>query len=164
MIRQSRPADVERLEQTMPTGPSRFHEARYGRQADGLSTFLVAEIDGVLVGCGEVLWAGAKEPAVRERIPDCPEINGLAVAPGRQSQGIGTALVRAAEALAAERGHHRVGLGVDDHNPRAAALYARLGYTDPNCRYVDHYSYVDEAGTRHEVADPCRFLVKDLGR
>jgi ribosomal protein S18 acetylase RimI-like enzyme len=45
-----------------------------------------------------------------------------------RDQGIGTSLVRAAEALALERGIGIVELGVEDSNPRARRLYERLGY------------------------------------
>jgi hypothetical protein len=49
-----------------------------------------------------------------------------------------------------------------DTNPRAAALYRRLGYTETNCSYLNRYHYIDEHGVRHDVADPARFLVKTL--
>jgi len=45
-----------------------------------------------------------------------------------QGQGIGTTLVGAAEAFAAERGYRAVELGVEDSNPKARGLYDRLGY------------------------------------
>jgi len=54
-----------------------------------------------------------------------------------------------------------MGLGVDGGNPRAAALYARLGYR-PTVAYVDRWAYVDQAGVRQEQADACTFLVKEL--
>src|ERR1022692_3556307 len=93
----------------------------------------------------------------------CPEINGLAVWPtGLRSHGIGTAIIGAAEALARERGRSQIGLGVDDDNPRAAALYLRLGYQETGRRYLDRYYYLDDNGHRHDVADPARFLVKNL--
>src|ERR1035441_8102637 len=79
-----------------------------------------------------------------------------------RSRGIGTAIIRAAEALARERGCGQIGLGVDDDNPRAAALYLRLGYQETGYRYLDRYYYLEDHGHRHDVADPARFLVKDL--
>ena len=110
----------------------------------------------------EVLWNGCWEPEVRAALPDCPEINGLDVAEAVRSRGIGTALICYAERLAAERGRRSIGLGVDDHgNPRAAALYARLGYR-PVIRYVGHWSYTDHTGIEHAVEDPGVFLAKDL--
>jgi ribosomal protein S18 acetylase RimI-like enzyme len=45
-----------------------------------------------------------------------------------QNRGIGTSLVHAVEALAAEHGYGAVELGVEDSNPAARRLYERLGY------------------------------------
>ncbi|MBE1491197.1 GNAT family N-acetyltransferase [Plantactinospora soyae] len=160
IVRQCTQRDVVVLERHVPTGRNHYHDARYRRQSEGLSTFLIAYSGDVPVGSGEVLWQGAKEAEVRDRFPDCPEINGLAVVPARRSQGIGTAIIRVAERLAVRRGRHWLGMGVDDHIPRAAALYRRLGYRDADCRYLDRYQYIDDHGVRHEVADPCRFLIK----
>ena len=53
----------------------------------------------------------------------------LAVHGALQSCGIGTILIQAAEQRIRARGLHRAELGVEEHNPRARALYERLGYT-----------------------------------
>ena len=45
-----------------------------------------------------------------------------------QSCGIGTILIQAAEQRILARGLHRAELGVEESNPRARALYDRLGY------------------------------------
>jgi ribosomal protein S18 acetylase RimI-like enzyme len=164
IIRACREQDLALLERHIPSpGQSRYHEVRFQRQQQGLSTFLVACIDDVPVGSGEIRWQGCAASEVHERHPDCPELNGLAVwPPERRSHGIGTAIIRAAEALAGQRGYHQIGLGVDDQNPRAAALYLRLGYKETGCRYLDRYHYIDDHGVRHDVADPCRFLIKPI--
>ncbi len=52
----------------------------------------------------------------------------LAVHGALQSCGIGTILIRAAEQRIRARGLHRAELGVEENNPRARALYERLGY------------------------------------
>ncbi|MGW2560760.1 GNAT family N-acetyltransferase [Streptomyces sp. NPDC001514] len=156
--------DVPLLDLHMPSSSAdSHHAARYARQEAGESTYLVARRDGVPVGHGEVRWTGCAAPEVRAVHGDCPELNGLAVWPEElQGQGIGTALVHAAESLARARGRSELGLGVDLDNARAAALYARLGY-EPTVSYTDHWAYLDEEGGRHECADPCTFLVKRLG-
>ena len=43
-----------------------------------------------------------------------------------------------------QRGYHHIGLGVDDQNLRAAALYLRLGYQETGCRYLDRYHYIGD--------------------
>jgi ribosomal protein S18 acetylase RimI-like enzyme len=60
--------------------------------------------------------------------PGAGTIGQLAVHPALQSCGIGTALVRAAEERIRARGLRRAELGVEVDNPRAQALYERLGY------------------------------------
>jgi GNAT superfamily N-acetyltransferase len=160
VVRECREDDVVLLEQQIPSpGLNRFHEARFRRHQDGLSTFLIAVVDDTPVGCGEILWQGCRAPEVTAR---CPELSGLTVQAARRSQGIGTAIVQAAEQLARRQGHRHLGLGVDDENVRAAALYLRLGYQETGCRYLDRYPYLDEQGTPQMAADPCRFLVKTL--
>ncbi|MEU3661755.1 GNAT family N-acetyltransferase [Streptomyces sp. NPDC032940] len=163
-IRQCREGDLGVLERHMPSpGRTRRHVMRFETQQRGLSTFLVAWHDGTPVGTAQILWNGCKAPEVRDRFPDCPELNGLGVwPPQRRSQGIGTALVRAAETRARHKGCPRIGLGVDDENHRAASLYLRLGYQETGCHYLDRYHYLDADGLRHEVADPGRFLIKQL--
>jgi hypothetical protein len=135
----------------------------FDHQGQGLSTFLVAWSGGFPVGSGRILWQGCAAPEVSQRFSNCPELNGLGVwPPEHRSQGIGSTVVRAAEAHVRCRGYRQIGLGVDDANHRAGALYARLGYQETGCRYLDRYHYIDDHGTRHEVADPARFLIKPL--
>ena len=52
----------------------------------------------------------------------------LEVHPALQSCGIGALLIQAAEQRIRLRGLQRAELGVEDSNPRARALYERLGY------------------------------------
>ncbi len=82
--------------------------------------------------------------------------------PGRTRHHEAHSHRHAAEALAARRGDRHIGLGVADQNARAAALYLRLGYQETGCTYLDRYHPLDDDGTRHDVADPCRFLIKPL--
>ena len=158
-----RAEDLDVLEHFMPS-PSvdGHHAARFARQEAGDSSYLVPWLDGRPVGHAEVRWTGCEAPEVRAAHPGCPEINGLFVWPASlRSRGIGASLIRTAERLAQERGIEAMGLGVGDDNPRAAALYARLGYR-PTVAYVDRWAYLDAEGVRQERADSCLFLVKAL--
>jgi len=94
----------------------------------------------------------------------CPEISALEVWPERlRSNGIGTRIIATAESRAAARGYPRVGLGVDDHNPGAGRLYARLGYTESGVHYLDGYQWVDTGGVVHQEAE-CRPLSRRWSR
>lgn len=155
-----RDADVALLDRYAGSpGATSFHARRFARQEAGECTYLVAWLDGRPVGHTEMRWIGCEAPEVTV---DCPEIGGLDVFPAElRSRGIGTELIRAAERLAGERGLTVVGIGVGKDNPRAAALYARLGY-HPLVDYTDRWSYEDHDGTTRECVDACTFLVKDL--
>ncbi|MCC5032815.1 GNAT family N-acetyltransferase [Streptomyces sp. WAC 00631] len=52
----------------------------------------------------------------------------LVVLPALRSCGLGTMLIRAAEQRIRDRGLCRAELAVEESNPRARALYERLGY------------------------------------
>ncbi|HEY0969413.1 MAG TPA: GNAT family N-acetyltransferase [Gemmatimonadales bacterium] len=60
--------------------------------------YLVAEADGAVVGCVHL----------EEYAPSLAEVRSLAVDAGHHGRGVGSALVAAAEALAARRGYRTV--------------------------------------------------------
>ena len=155
-----RAVDVALLDRAMPSpGLTSFHARRFARQEAGDCTYLIAWLEGRPVGHTEMRWIGCAAPEVAL---DCPEIGGLTVWPEElRSRGIGTQLILAAEELARERALPTVGIGVGKDNPRAAALYARLGYR-PVTDYLDRYTYVDRDGAERECIDACTFLVKEL--
>lgn len=55
-------------------------------------------------------------------------IDELSISPDRRSQGLGTAAIQAVLTRAATEGWVRIALEVNDDNPRARALYTRLGF------------------------------------
>ena len=57
-------------------------------------------------------------------------MDGIFVEPKARGQGVGTALLQAVEAHAAELKMQRIRLDVIDTNPRARALYEREGYSE----------------------------------
>lgn len=122
---------------------------------------LIAEDDSRPVGSA-VLWWSARDGAVRQAFPGCPEVAELHVAAADHRRGHGTALISAAERHAQRAGCTRLGLGVADDNPDAARLYLRLGYRETGIHYVDRWSWTGPDGVRHEEADPVRWLVRDL--
>lgn len=121
---------------------------------------LVCWLGDLPVGIGHISWDGPREAGLAAAVGAVPEIHQLHVAPLYRSLGIGARLVARFEQMAAARGHQAVGLGVAHANPRAATLYARLGY-----RVAERGDFVDvfqDATSGHWHRVPCRYLVKPL--
>ncbi len=67
----------------------------------------------------------------------CAEISDLIVAPASRSQGIGTAMIQYLTRIAREMHAPCVEIGVALGNPRALALYRRLGFVDDHVRKLN---------------------------
>ncbi|CAN5559709.1 GNAT family N-acetyltransferase [soil metagenome] len=105
-------------------------QAQYVRYLDDQTAedrpVLVARVDGTFAGYLTVVWVPQYEPF---RAAGIPEIQDFNVLPRYRRQGIGTALMDAAEALIATRGK-TAGIGVGlypDYGP-AQRLYVLRGY------------------------------------
>jgi ribosomal-protein-alanine N-acetyltransferase len=73
----------------------------------------VADDDGVILGLVQ---------------PTADEVNGLWVDPAAQGRGVGTALLRHAEAAIAAAGYARAWLSCSGFNPNALGFYRARGY------------------------------------
>lgn len=128
-IRRMEEGDAEALARAFaPYGKTRAQFERYlDEQGRGQRVTLLATEGGRVVGYGNLLWRSAYPPFRREGVP---EINDLNVVEEFRRRGVGTALIREAERLAAARGHARIGIGVGAPPDYDAArrLYPRLGY------------------------------------
>ncbi|MBP1845366.1 RimJ/RimL family protein N-acetyltransferase [Rhizobium petrolearium] len=82
---------------------------------------VVAVMGGKVVG-----WCDIRRHA-RETHAHCGAL-GMGIIPGYRDKGLGKRLICAALELACERGFHRVELHVHADNPRAIALYEKVGF------------------------------------
>jgi ribosomal protein S18 acetylase RimI-like enzyme len=85
----------------------------------------------------------------------------LAVHPALQSCGIGTFLVEAAELRIRNRGLRQAELGVEESNPRARALYERLGYVAYG-RQPDSWDVQTPDGSLRRYETTCVLMRKEL--
>ena len=114
------PQDAQ-LADFSPRGVYRTYLAGFVRgAARGVSALLVAEDDGEIVG--RLALDLAKDG------PGTLWVLAFEVREGRRSEGIGTALVRAAESWAKRHGASQLRLSVGKDNLDAMRLYERLGY------------------------------------
>ena len=144
-------------------GNSQKHRERLERQGRDKLAYLVAWIEGTPLGHAALKWDGASDKAVAGRVSQCPDVEDLFVHPERRSEGIGTEILREAEALARARGDQTVGLGVGIDNLRARKLYESLGYQDAGVgEYLDRWQYVDRSGRKRWEEQRCCYLTKPL--
>ena len=148
--------DVERL-------AGRHHE-RFAQQRDGRLTYLIAWQGGIPIGHTMVRWEGTTDAHVADRISACAHVEDLFVMPDLRSRGIGTRILAHGECLAVERGFTQIGLAVGIDNPRARALYERLGYVDTGFGvFKIGGTYTDIHDKQREWREVCEYLVKGLG-
>lgn len=87
----------------------------------------------VVVGAGDTLLGYGQFTLW----PRCGEISDLIVAEASRSQGIGTAIIQYLVRAAREMSAECVDIGVALSNPRALALYRRLGFRDSHTQNLD---------------------------
>ena len=93
-----------------------------------------------------------------------PQIVDLQVDESRRGQGFGSAFIRAIERITAEAGYHQLYLSVEpDDNPRAHALYQRLGFQQLQPEpHRSAWEFTDSEGVRHHGEDWVVDMVKQL--
>lgn len=101
----------------------------------GFKTYEGALVGGDLSDLRAVYgwWGGLWRAGILEQLEHDSEdarflLDGVFVAEAARGQGVGTALLAAAEDLARTRGFREIRLDVIDSNGRARALYERLGF------------------------------------
>jgi GNAT superfamily N-acetyltransferase len=106
--------------------PDGYFRECYALQQSEDIVFYVAHEGSQYVGHTKLVWC-AHYPLFRDE--GMPEIQDLNVLPGYRKQGIGTALIKCCEALAADRSD-TIGIGVGLHPGynNAQRLYSKLGY------------------------------------
>ncbi|WP_026257901.1 GNAT family N-acetyltransferase [Actinopolymorpha alba] len=128
--------------------PAELERARRGV----VDHLVVCTPSGLLVAKGGVNY---------DEKPEAGVIWTLSVRAELRSLGIGTVLIGAAEDRIRARGLPRAEIGVEENNPRALALYERLGYVAYGSEPA---SWDDEAedGTVQLYETTCTLLRKDL--
>jgi ribosomal protein S18 acetylase RimI-like enzyme len=93
--------------------------------------------------------------------PDTGEIGSMSMREVWQSLGIGSLLIGAAEQRIRDRCLRRAALDVEENNPRARALYERLGYVAYD-RRPDAWDQQAPDGTIYRYETICTLMRKDL--
>ncbi len=127
--------------------PTQLH--RYLSEADGEGIrFLVYEQDNEIRG---FVMLFLRQPAQGSPKSHIPKISDLHVAQRFRSMGMGTIMIARMEELALAFGHKVMHVGVDPvDNPRALALYQRLGYAPMDAPQQKKAVFYDAKGNATE--------------
>lgn len=135
----------------------RLFERTYQEQLRGERLMLLADVNGfpigqifIQLGSAEELW-----------LPKHAYLYSLRVMDAFQRHGIGSALLREAEALLRERNYGSVSIAAAKENVAARRLYERHGFRVV-AEDAGRWSYVDHEGITHYVNEPCWILEKSL--
>ncbi len=151
--------ELSRVERKLPRYSGK-HRERLDAQHRGECLYLIAWSGPDPVGHLNLRLRGRKL-SDRARGAGAAQIEDLAVASEHRRRGIGTKLMRRAQAEAASRDINALGLGVDIHNRPARSLYAQEGYEEAGFgEFVVSYPYLDEDGVEREAHETCTYLVK----
>jgi GNAT superfamily N-acetyltransferase len=144
-------------------GQEQFFRDRWLRQELGNGELFVAWVGPTPVG-DLYLWRELPEqPRVADQLGWTPTIQHLEVAVSWRKQGIGTALLDAAQRHAANLGYGRVCLGAGVTNHGARRLYQRLGYVDWGHGLVAVvWDEPGPDGATVRAGETCHWLVRSL--
>jgi ribosomal protein S18 acetylase RimI-like enzyme len=163
-VRDAEEADVPALTAIKGAGTEALHRDRL-RDAQGSGfRYLVLVADQDIIGFACLVM---RRPASWSDAGDTrhlPQIVDLRVKEAQRGRGYGSAFVCAIERIASAAGYRQLYLGVEPlSNPRAYALYRRLGYQalqpEP---YREVWEFTDSAGNTHRGEDWVIDMVKQL--
>lgn len=149
--------DLESLTSALVPELSAAHIAqRFEESRAGIRTMLVAVRDGsaiatISIGGGRFQQEGSLR------------LFALNVGPAFRRKGVGTALVKAVESIAAESGMDEVNLEVTTENEDAIRLYRELGYRICGDTVMGHWQNMRDDGTSETIEAPLFVMVKKLG-
>ena len=163
-VRDAEEADLPALIAIKGDGSEALHRDRLREAQGGGFRYLVLvrgqEVIGsaCLVSRRPASWSDANDTQ------HLPGIVDLQVAESQRGQGYGSAFIRAIEREAARAGYHLLYVAVEPaDNPRAYALYQRLGYQPLQPEpYLKAWEFTDSGGNRHRGEDWLVDMVKRL--
>lgn len=131
----------------------------YAEQLTGERRLLVAEQDHQIIGRLFILHRHAQfeQPPAHRR----GYLYSFYVLEAYRGSGVGSALLRAAEAHLVDLHIGIAALAVARTNHRALQLYQRHGYRLTG-QDKGEWSYIDHLGVLRKVTEPCYFLEKNL--
>ncbi len=157
-VRSARECDLAVLTAALEPGVGAAQVSRRLEESRlGYREMLVAELNGQAVGTVSV-------GGVDFQRPGSLRLFALDVGESYRNRGIGTALVKAVEAMAADRGFNKVNLEVAIDNENAIWLYERLGFRRHGDPVMDRWQQQHDDGSSQMIEVPSWVMTKKLQR
>lgn len=158
IFRLAQPEDLPKLEwYGKYTHFRRVFQRTYQEQLRGERLMLLADVNGFPIGQIFIQLNSRDDFSGRKHA----YLYSLRVMDAFQRQGLGSALLREAEALLRERDYSSVSIAAAKENVAARRLYERHGF-QVTAEDAGRWSYVDHEGVTHYVNEPCWILEKSL--
>ena len=148
-IRDAAEADLDALMRLKPSLAVHRDRIRDARQPG--FRYLVLELEQRIIGFVCLVFVRPRYWSDGDSTEQLPTAIDFLIDPHLRGRGYGSFLLRAVEKLAVEQGSKELYLWVESvKNPRAYALYLRLGYQPLQAHpYKFHWEFVDSAGQQH---------------
>ena len=160
-IRIATDRDLESLADAHDPGISAAQIERWLEESRmGFRTLLVAVEEGRAVG--SVSIGGGRHQSPGSLRLFAFDVGALDVGPAFRRKGVGTALIKAVEAIAADRDLDEVNLEVAIENKDAIRLYGRLGYRICGDPVMDRWNRMRDDGSSETIEEPSFLMVKRL--
>ena len=130
-----------------PDEPADVEQQRERRERDPQRLYLVAEVDGEVVGCG---FAGRSDSPGRGFLSP-------RVLPAARRRGLGSELLRELAAHLAREGYEVASAHVDGNDPGSLAFAERFGFAEVD-RQVEQVLTLDDVPPAGEPPDGVRFV------
>ena len=128
---------------------------RYEESLQGYRRILVADLDGLVVGTVSMGGRGYERPGSLRMFA-------LDMGAAFRNRGVGTALIGAVEAIAADMNLNEVNLEVSVENVGAVRLYECLGYRRLSEQVIDRWDELDEDGISRTVVTRSWLMTKRI--
>jgi GNAT superfamily N-acetyltransferase len=125
--------------------PEALHRGRLRDAKNPDFHYFVIQHEQVVVGFVSLVYRRPASWSNSQDLAHLPEINDLFISEVHRGKGCGSAAIHALERIASQAGHTQLYISVEPFdNPRAYALYQRLGYRaiqqEP---YLHHWAALD---------------------
>jgi GNAT superfamily N-acetyltransferase len=163
-VRDADETDLPALIAIKGDGSEALHRDRFREAREGSYRYLVLLRGHEVIGFALLLFRRPASWSDANDTEHLPGIVDLQVAASQRGQGYGSAFIRAIEREAARAGCDHLYIAVEPaDNPRAFALYQRLGYQPLQPEpYLKAWEFTDSGGIKHQGEDWLVDMVKPL--